>query len=141
MIDIDHLNKQNHEIAELAKVLSFMITDREVCDTDVLNQLFFSYISKVNDHLQLEEKTLYQPLLMHNDNHIIQTANRFLSGSSEIKRVFKQYQKRWCHHNKLYIRHHEKFVQDSNDMFEMVSDRIIDTAERLYPVVRKVINE
>jgi hypothetical protein len=141
MIDIDHLNEQNHEIAELTKVLSFMITDREICDTNILNQLFFDYIRKVSEHLQLEEKNLYQPLMMHNKNTTRQVANRFLSGSGEIKRVFKQYQKRWCRHHKLYIRNHDKFIQDSNDMFEMVFDRIVDAAEHLYPVVRDVLDE
>ena len=141
MINIDHLNEQNHEIAELTKVLSYMINDREICDTDILNKLFFSYIEKVSDHLRIEEKNLYQPLMIHSENKVRQTANRFLSGSSEIKRVFKQYQKRWCRHGKLYIRNHEKFLKDSDDMFEMVFDRIVDEAERLYPVVREVMDE
>ncbi|MCK5812636.1 MAG: hypothetical protein KAH03_00190 [Cocleimonas sp.] len=141
MIHIDHLNEQNHEIAELTKVLSYMINDREICDTDILNNLFFSYIKKVTEHLQFEEKNLYQALMIHSDNKVRQTANRFLSGSSEIKRVFKQYQKRWCRHNKLYIKNHAKFMQDSDDMFELVFDRIVDEAERLYPVVRDVMDE
>ena len=141
MIEIDHLNEQNHEIAELTKVLSFMITDREICDTNILNQLFFDYIRKVTEHLQLEEKNLYQPLMMHNSNTTRQVANRFLSGSGEIKRVFKQYQRRWWRHNLLYIKNHDKFISDSNDMFDMVFDRIVDTAEHLYPVVRDVMDE
>ncbi len=141
MIDIDHLNEQNHEIAELTKVLNYMINDREICDTDILNKLFFDYIEKVDDHLKDEEKNIYQSLMIHGDNKVRQTANRFLSGSGEIKRVFKQYQKRWCRHNKLYIRNHEKFLQDSDDMFEMVFDRIVDEAEHLYPVVRDVMDE
>ncbi len=141
MIEIDRLNEQNHEIAELTKVLGFMITDREICDTNILNQLFFDYIHKVTEHLRLEEKNLYQPLMMHSNNATRQVANRFLSGSSEIKRVFKQYQKRWWRHNSLYIKNHDKFIADSNDMFEMVFDRIVDTAEHLYPIVRDVMDE
>ena len=46
MIDIDHLNEQNHEIAELTKVLSYMINDREICDTDILNKLFLAILKK-----------------------------------------------------------------------------------------------
>ena len=141
MIDIDSLNEQNHKIAELARVLAAVINKRELCDTDVANNLFFTYINKVTDHLKIEEQELYRLMLVHSDKDIQNTAKRFLSGSGEIKRVFKQYQKRWCRYNKLYINDHDAFMKDSEDMFEMIFKRIVDEAEHLYPAVRGVLQE
>jgi len=141
MIDIDSLNEQNHKIADLAKVLATVINKRELCDTSVANDLFFNYISSVEAHLKVEEQDLYRLLLVHNDKNIQNTAKRFLSGSGEIKRVFKQYQKRWCRYNKLYINDHYAFIKDSGDMFEMVFKRVVDETENLYPAVRMVMQE
>lgn len=141
MINIDLLNEQNHKIAELAKILSSLLSNREICDTGVANDLFFNYIGKVTEHLNLEETDLYKLMLLHDDNTIRNTANRFLSGSGEIKRVFKQYQRRWCRHKKLYIKNHDKFMKDSDDMFEMIFNRIVDESEHLYPVARKILIE
>ena len=141
MINIDQLNEQNHEIAELTKVLNHVMKYREDCDTSVINDLFFKYIEKVTAHLQTVEKEVYHLMLAHKDNDVRNTANRFMSGSSEIKRIFKQYQRRWCRHNMLYINDHDKFLKDSNEMFELILKRITDEAENLYPLVRVIMVE
>jgi translation initiation factor 2 alpha subunit (eIF-2alpha) len=141
MLDIDKLNKENHRITELAKVLGAMIDDRGICDTSVANDLFFAYVDSVMQHLRVEETELYQVMLTHNDNHVRNLAKRFLSGSGEIKRVFNQYLKRWCRNKKLYIGDHEKFLKDSEEMFEMIYKRVVDETEHLYPAFRKVVEK
>ncbi len=139
MISFEELTQQNHKIAELSKVLSHIIKDREICDTDVTCDLFFDFVSRVQEHLNIEDREIYQALLTHNESRINNTASRFLSGSAEIKRVFKQYLKRWCHNNKsLRIKDHALFVQETNDMFNLVLQRIQDETEHLYPMVKEV---
>lgn len=138
MISFSELTQQNHKIAELSKVLSHIIDDREVCDTDVTCDLFFEFVSQVQDHLDIEDREIYQALLVHNENRVKNTANRFLTGSAEIKRVFKQYLKRWCKNKSLQIKNHHQFVQETNDMFELVRQRIQDETEHLYPIVKEV---
>lgn len=138
MIGFEELNKQNHKIAELAKVLSYVIEDRSICDTDVTCDLFFDFADKVKTHLDLEDKELYQALLTHRETRVKNTANRFLSGSNEIKRVFGQYLKRWCKNKSLRIRDHDRFIQETNEMFELIMQRIVDETEHLYPTVREV---
>ena len=76
----------------------------------------------------------------HKDIDVKNTATKYLSGSAEIKRVFKEYLKKWCRNNKFRIKNHQQFISDTEDMFEMVHDRIIDELEHFYPLVRNVSN-
>lgn len=141
MVSFKELNEQNHMIAERAKIILYMIQDRTICDTDVTCDLFFDLIERVKGHLDVEERELYRNLLTHNDQKVKNTAENFLSGSAEIKRVFKQYTKRWCRNHKLRIKDHERFVKETNEIFEMIQDRVISETERFYPVVRSVYGE
>jgi hemerythrin-like domain-containing protein len=141
MISFTELHEQNHKIAELSKVLSHIIDDRSICDTDVTCDLFFEYTEKVKAHLDIEDRELYQALLTHKESRVKNTANRFLSGSAEIKRVFKQYLRRWCKNKQLRIRDHDLFVKETNEMFELVLKRIEDESEHLYPTAREVARE
>ena len=141
MVSFQEMYNQIHKISELSSVLSHLIEERSLCDTAVTNDLFFEYVDKVRDHLDEEEKSLYQPLLLHSETSIKNTANKFLSGSGEIKRVFKQYLKRWCKNKDLRIRDHELFLKETKEMFELVNKRLIDETEHLYPVARNVMAE
>ena len=141
MISFEELNEQNHKIAELSKVISYIIEDRSLCDTDVTCDLFFNFATKVQEHLDVEDREIYQALLMHKESRINNTASRFLSGSAEIKRVFKQYLKRWCHNKSLRIKDHDRFITETNEMFELVLNRIQDEVEHLYPTVKEVALE
>ncbi len=141
MISFEELTEQNHKIAELSKVLSHIIEDRSICDTDVTCDLFFDYAKSVQEHLDIEERELYQALLIHSEQSVNNTAHRFLSGSTAIRQVFKQYLKRWCSNKSLRIRDHGLFVKDTREMFELILQRIQDETEHLYPTVKEVALE
>ena len=138
MISFNELNEQNHKIAELSKVILYMIQDRSICDTDIACDMFFNYVTEVKDHLDREERELYKNLLTHSDIEVKNTATKYLSGSADLKRVFKGYLKKWSRNKELRIKDHEQFVKDTRDMFEMVQDRAIDETENFYPLVRSV---
>ena len=135
MISYMELHEQNHKITELSNVLSYLINERSMCDTEVSCELFFRYVSMVKDHLETEERELYQLLLMDSDNDVRNTGRKFLSGSGEIKRVFGQYLKRWCKGKELRIRDHEAFINDTRDIFGLVIRRIDDEIVHLYPTL------
>ncbi|MBU0654617.1 MAG: hypothetical protein KJ914_05715 [Gammaproteobacteria bacterium] len=138
MILFAQLHEQNDKITELSNVLSYLIDDRLICDTTVTCELFFQYVDRVREHLDMEERELYQTLLAHRENKVRITANMFLAGSGEIKRVFSQYLKRWCKDKELRIKDHDQFVKETREMFELVLRRIEDEVEHLYPTVREV---
>jgi hypothetical protein len=138
MVTFAELYEQNHIIAERIKIINYLVKDRLICDSEVTRDLFFDLTSRVKNHMDVEERELYKDLLTHSDQKVKQTAENFLSGAVEIRRVFKQYLKRWSHNNQLRIKNHEQFVQETHDILNMIEDRIINETEKFYPVVRNV---
>ena len=140
MIPFNDLHRQNHDIAELSKVLSVLISDREICDTTITCDLFERYTDKVRTHLDMEDKTLYSNLLAHPDKDHNATANRFLNGSREIKRIFKAYTDKWCSKG-LHIYNHDTFLAETLEIFRLIRERSQAETEELYPLARKVEEE
>ena len=138
MVTFDLLNAQNHEISEMTNILEVLIQDRLACDNAIVNELFFRYVNSVKEHLELEDKSVYTCLITHQNSEINNTAKLFMSGASEIKRIFDKYLRTWTRHKKLHISDHDKFVKDTNEMFEMVLNRVQDESEKLYPLLRKI---
>ena len=80
-------------------------------------------------------------MLVHDDSSIKNTATHFMSGSMEIKRVLAQYTKKWCSKDTLRIKNHQQFIDDTEEIFEFVWNRIIDESERLYPAFKIATQE
>lgn len=141
MVTFSQLHAQNHKITELSNVFLYLIQDRAMCDTEIACDIFLDYAKTVREHIELVDRRVCGQLISHPDQSVKNTANRFLSGSSEIKRIFAAYLKQWCSEAKreLIIRdHYGAFVEDTNQMFNLVLDRIERETEHLYPLLRKV---
>ncbi len=138
MVTFAQLHAQNHKITELSNVFRYLIQERAMCDTAIANSLFFDYAQLLKDHLDLVDKELCRDLISHPDQTIKNTAHGFLSGSNEIKRIFAKYCRDWCVERKqeLLVNDHAKFVQDTEDMFNLVLERIQLETEHLYPLIR-----
>lgn len=139
MITYEALNSQNHEITELTNVLSYLLSDRAMCDTQVCCELFHRYGQRVQKHLDEVDHT-YSGLLASSDKRTNNTARRFMSGSQEIRRIFTQHTRRWCEkrtHN-LHIDDHSEFFSETGKLFDLVLHRIQDETEQLYPLIRTI---
>lgn len=143
MLTYDDLNKQNDRITELTNVLNVLLADRGLCDAQVTCDLFFDFVDRVKEHLELQNKHVYRKLLNQSDPRARNTAANFMSGENEIKRVFSTYLKRWCSKRgkELRIGDYEVFAQETEEMFNLVLDRIQDESEKLFPMVREVTGE
>lgn len=144
MLTYDDLNKQNDRITELTNVLTFLLSDRALCDTQVTSDLFFELVNQAEEHLKLEDKFIYRTLLASPDQQVRNISNNFMSGGVEIKRVFADYLKKWCGKQRcksLTIRDYDAFLEETREMFELVLDRIQDEQEKLFPMLRKVIGD
>jgi hypothetical protein len=87
------------------------------------------------------DKNLYSKLLTHEDHEIQNLARNFMSGSQEIRKIMTKYMKQWCPKKRadtLAISDHERFLKDSEEMFDLVLDRIQMETEKLYPLVREL---
>ncbi|MEE9493573.1 MAG: hypothetical protein V3W04_09390 [Gammaproteobacteria bacterium] len=143
MVTYEELNEQNDDITELSNVLSYLIKDRSMCDSDTCCSLFYNYMDKVNEHMTLVEKNLYGQLLRHPQQEMNNTAKNFMSGSQEIKHIMQQYKKKWCDKKQGDLKvggEHEIFKTDTDEMFTMILDRVQNEVEHLYPLIRKVSN-
>lgn len=137
MVTFEELHEQNHKITELSNILSTLICDRSVIDNEITGELFFRYVDSVKEHFDLENKHLISELLQGHDQESKNVANLFLSGASEIRRLFDKYLRKWCKKGGLRVGQHDKFVQETEEMLELVLNRIEDETEKLYPLVRK----
>lgn len=84
---------------------------------------------------------MYSDLLKSPDKKINTIAKNFMSGSVEIKRILKDFTRRWCPTKKkdtLHIKEHEQFLKDTDELFEIVLQRILQETEHLYPLVRSL---
>jgi hypothetical protein len=143
MVAFAQLHAQNHKITEISNVFHYLIQERSMCDTQIACDLFFNYSRQVREHMELVDKELCGRLISHPDQTVKNTADRFLSGSSEIKRIFADYLKDWCseRQKELKIKDHQRFVNDTKQMFDLVLDRIQRETEHLYPLIRRLEGE
>jgi hypothetical protein len=140
MVSFETLHRQNHKITEVSNVFRYLIQERSMCDTQIACDLFFDYAKRAREHMELVDKELCGQLISHDDQSVKNTADRFLSGSSEIKRIFADYLKQYCSEKRraLTIKDYETFVDDTNQMFDLVLDRIQRETEHLYPLIRRL---
>jgi hypothetical protein len=140
MTAFSKLHAQNHKITELSNVFLYLVQSREMCDTETACDVFFEYTAKVKEHIELVDRELCGQLISYPDQSVKNTADRFLSGSTEIKRIFHRYLKDWCNESsrRLMIRNHAEFLAETEQMFALVLDRIQRETEHLYPLIRKL---
>lgn len=140
MLTFAELHDNIHRITELSNVFLYLIQDRSMCDTRFACDLFFEYSQAVKKHIELVDKQLCGKLVSNPDQKAKNTADRFLAGSSEIKKIFASYLKDWCSVSgrSLTIRDHDAFVKETEEMFTLVLDRIQRETEHLYPLIRRL---
>jgi len=141
MITYEELHTQNHEITELSNVLLYLFKDRSMCDTESCCELFFRYMDKVREHIDLVDRNLYGKLLAHENHEIQNLVRNFMSGSQEIKKIMSEYSKEWCPLKKtrtLAIGQHDRFLMDTEKLFHLILQRIQDETEKLYPLIREI---
>ncbi len=143
MITYEELHEQNHAITEISNVLLYLIEQRAMCDTKITCDLFFDYVDKVSEHLEIQDNHMYTIILSKGDTNARQTAENFMSGSKEIERIFKAYRKKWsdARNHTLRIANHEAFKKDTREMFELVLNRIQDETEHLFPTVQGITGD
>ena len=141
MISYQELNAQNEKITELSKVLSILLKDRSICDSETCCKMFYNYMDHVNQHMQLVESDLYPSLLNDSTPGAKNTVSNFLGSSQGVRHIMSDYVRKWCNKKQqglLIGQNHDDFIKDTDDMFESILNRIQDETENLYPMVRKI---
>lgn len=141
MTTYEELNEQNHHITELSNVLRYLFKDRAMCDTHSCCDLFHNYMNLVEHHIDIVDREMYGDMLKDSDTKVNNVAKNFMSGSVEVKKILKNFSKQWCvnkHKKALQISSHNEFLADTEQLFDIVLQRILDETEHLYPMVRSL---
>ena len=140
MITYEELHDEIHEITEISNVFLYLIENRKMCDSQITCDLFFEYVEKVNNHLKTHDTTIYSLIQKEGNSKAKDTADNFLSGSREIKKIFEAYQKSCSkrNHSKLLILNHQRFVTETKEIFKLVLDRLQHEIEQLYPLIKSI---
>jgi hypothetical protein len=143
MITYQELHEEIHQITEISNVFLYLVSNKRMCETGFSCDLFFDYVDKVRKHLDVFDTKIYSLLLKQGDARAREIAERFLSGSIEIKRIFQEYLRTWPQKDRkrLVFNDHDKFLQETREMFELVLNRIQDETEQLYPLVRSITGD
>ena len=67
MVSFSDLHTQNHKITEISHVFQYLIRERAMCDTDCARDLFFDYVAKVRDHIELVDARMCGRLIQSQD--------------------------------------------------------------------------
>jgi hypothetical protein len=147
MISYEELHTQNHKITELSNLLGHVLTERTLCDNGECCHLFSKYMDEVNQHMDVVDRNLYSELLLSDDVKLNNTAKSFMNGTVEIRRIMKQYVSKWCNKSDKRFsfsgkgKNFDQFLEDSEQMFTIILDRIQKETEGLYPLVRQLQDE
>ena len=138
MIDLNDLHAQNHSITEISNVYRYLVRNRSLCDTEIASRLLFDYVHKVGSHLEQVDRNIAKRLLADSDPRKQNLARKFVAESSFLKKVIAEYLGQWSRKQSrhLLIKEHEKFVLDTEEIFDLVLDRIQRETEHLYPLWR-----
>lgn len=86
---------------------------------------------RMKQHLAEEDKRLYPTLLIHEDPKVKSIAWGFISGEKPLRKNFDDYYKRWLKNCDFQFT--DEFLAETNEVFEMVSDRIDREEQVLLP--------
>ena len=137
MTSISKLRSQNGEICELSRVLSILVRDNSVCDTQIVRELFRRFVDSVLHHLAMEEGTLYAKLLNHQDSDLNNLSSKYLENSADLKRFFLKYQRQWCKAS-IQLDGNDEFVEDTNALLRLILQRMSAENEEFFPAVDRV---
>jgi len=136
MSKAQELHIQIHKITELNNVLLNLLADRFLCDMEITEELFCRYVDLVDHHLKNTETEIFSKLLTKADDDQARHVDRFIGGAKEIKQIFNSYTKKWIRNKHLKIKHYETFFQETEEMFDLVLNRLQDETEKLYPLMK-----
>jgi len=135
MINIEDLKQENQKITNLTNVLYKLIEDEQMRENPVFCELMDQFSKSVEDHLIHEDRTVYSDLLTSEDPQIGQLADQFITNTHELRRLMKDYTKRWCHSDN---KDHSTFVEKTREIFSLVDRRINLEDNKLFPSIANI---
>lgn len=132
MIPLQEFKQENTEIRELCTLLSTIVGNEELRDNNIVCELLERFTDRVNKHLAHEDRSIYRDLLKKHTHDADVLADRFLSNTQELKRIFNEYRHDWCIKSHGSAQH-QHYADDSLQIFRLVCERITFEEEKIFP--------
>lgn len=132
MVNVEELKQENQQIINLASVLHHLVEDEQLRSNPVFCELMERFSKSVEAHLTHEDRTVYSDLLNNEDRQIHNLADQFMSNTHELRRLMKDYTKRWCNSGND---DHAMFVDKTREIFSLVDRRIDLEDSKLFPTI------
>lgn len=134
MYTLDELKKQNREIDALLELLSAIKEHENLRTNPFVCELVSRFNEKVWMHLVFEESTIYSELQKHHNPDMKQIFEQFNQSARQIRKHFTHYVKHWCSTGSQ-PRDHDAFVEESEQIYQLMRDRIRFENEEVFPLV------
>lgn len=132
MIPLAEFRAENNEIKELCGVLNVTIELAELQENTVVCDLLNRFTTRVADHLTHEDRSIYKDLLKKHTSEADKIAEKFVSNTIELKRIFNHYKRDWCI-KKHSVKKHAEYAKESKEIFRLVCDRLDFEEEKIFP--------
>ena len=139
MQDLTSYRNRHAELTQMIDDLRLIMTPEMLKirpNAKTAYQLLCDLSDKVKEHLSEEDRGLYPSLLIHEDPKVKSIAWGFISGEKPLRKSFDDYHKKWLKNCDFNFT--QEFLQETSDVFEMLSDRIEREEQVLIPKLLEI---
>jgi hemerythrin-like domain-containing protein len=125
MYDLAHYRSSHTDLRQMIEDLKSLLTPEMLKirpNAKTAYQLLCELGTKVRAHLGEEDRGVYPSLLIHEDPRVKSLAWGFINGERPLRRAFDDYHRKWLKNCDFNFT--QEFIDESRDIFQMVSDRI-----------------
>ncbi|MCO5761181.1 MAG: hemerythrin domain-containing protein [Chromatiaceae bacterium] len=125
MYDLAHYRSSHTDLRQMIEDLQSLLTPEMLRirpNAKTAYQLLCELGTKVRAHLGEEDRGVYPSLLIHEDPRVKSLAWGFINGERPLRRAFDDYHRKWLKNCDFNFT--QEFIDESRDIFQMVSDRI-----------------
>lgn len=137
MTNVDRFRKQHEKLLKIVREMDNDLDAQKLKQKENVKAISTSLArlaGSLKTHLAMEDDRLYPKLIEHDDPEISNTAKQFQKEMGGIKEAFTKYADKW---NSLTIRNAtEDFIQETQDIFAVLGDRITKEENELYPLLK-----
>jgi hemerythrin-like domain-containing protein len=134
MYDLAHYRSSHTDLRQMIEDLKCLLTPEMLKirpNAKTAYQLLCELGTKVRAHLGEEDRGVYPSLLIHEDPRVKSLAWGFINGERPLRRAFDDYHRKWLKNCDFNFT--QEFIDESRDIFQMVSDRIDRENQVLFP--------
>jgi hemerythrin-like domain-containing protein len=134
MYDLAHYRSSHTDLRQMIEDLKSLLTPEMLKirpNAKTAYQLLCELGTKVRAHLGEEDRGVYPSLLIHEDPRVKSLAWGFINGERPLRRAFDDYHRKWLKNCDFNFT--QEFIDESRDIFQMVSDRIDRENQVLFP--------